>query len=55
MRLQEQANKLRVYCQVTAVAESPKQQSATAVVPPMEPLDEPAPEDTKATEAGHTP
>lgn len=38
MRLQEHANELKVYCQAKTVAESPKQQTHSAVVPPMEPL-----------------
>lgn len=44
MRLQEHADKLKVYCQVAAIAESPKEQRITAVVPPMEPFTEGASE-----------
>ena len=40
-RLQEQAEQLKVYCQVEVIPESPKEQSIVVVVPPMEPLVDP--------------
>lgn len=38
-KLQQNVDKLRVYCEPTQLPESPKQQSYTASVPPMAPLE----------------
>lgn len=51
-RLQENTDQLKVYCQVEVIAESPKEQSLTATVPPMEPFTEPGSEPDSAP-TGH--